>query len=83
MVTNGSDSPKENDEVPMEEDTARAEGSITFTVQQFSKLDKPTLSDPIYVRNLPWLVQILIVSCLLFVFHMSFLTNIITISCNS
>jgi len=58
MVTNGSDSPKENDEVPMEEDTARAEGFITFTVQQFSKLDKPTLSEPIYVRNLPWLVHI-------------------------
>ncbi|KAK3717321.1 hypothetical protein QZH41_011551 [Actinostola sp. cb2023] len=60
-VTNGSNSPKENDDVPMamEEDTARAEGFITFTVQQFSKLDKHTLSDPIYVRNLPWRIMLM------------------------
>lgn len=54
MVANGSHSPKENEDVTMEEDTARAEGTISFTVTQFSKMDKPALSDPIYVRNLPW-----------------------------
>ncbi|KXJ26613.1 Ubiquitin carboxyl-terminal hydrolase 7 [Exaiptasia diaphana] len=59
MVTNGSNSPKDNDDVQMEEDTARAEGFITFTVQQFSKLDKHTLSEPIYVRNLPWRIMLM------------------------
>lgn len=71
MVTNGSNSPKENEDVVMEEDTARAEGFITLTVPQFSKLDKPTLSEPIFVRNLPWLVKyntLLSFICLLRIF---------------
>ena len=53
-VPNGVSSPSEPQDVIMEEDTARPEGTIRFTVQNFSKLDKTTLSDPIYVRNLPW-----------------------------
>jgi len=53
-VPNGLSSPSEPQDVVMEEDTARPEGFIRFTVQNFSKLDKATLSDPIYVRNLPW-----------------------------
>ncbi|XP_031567900.1 ubiquitin carboxyl-terminal hydrolase 7-like [Actinia tenebrosa] len=59
MVTNGSHSPKENEDVTMEEDTARAEGTITLTVPHFSKMDKPELSDPIYVRNLPWRIMLM------------------------
>jgi len=38
----------------MEEDPARPEGIIRFPVHNFSKLEKTTLSDPIYVRSLPW-----------------------------
>lgn len=53
-VPNGLSSPSEPQDVVMEEDTARPEGTIRFTVLNFSKLDKTTLSDPIYVRNLPW-----------------------------
>ena len=53
-MPNGLSSPSEPQDVVMEEDTARPEGFIRFTVQNFSKLDKATLSDPIYVRNLPW-----------------------------
>lgn len=53
-VPNGLSSPSEPQDVVMEEDTARPEGIIRFTVHNFSKLDKATLSDPIYVRNLPW-----------------------------
>lgn len=53
-VPNGVSSPSEPQDVIMEEDTARPEGIIRFTVHNFSKLDKTTLSDPIYVRNLPW-----------------------------
>lgn len=53
-VANGLSSSSEPQDVVMEEDTARPEGFIRFTVHNFSKLDKTTLSDPIFVRNLPW-----------------------------
>lgn len=55
LVPNGCpSSPNQSEDVVMEEDTARAEGKIRFTVRHFSKLDKTMLSDPIFVRNLPW-----------------------------
>lgn len=53
-VLNGVSSPSEPQDVIMEEDPARPEGIIRFPVHNFSKLEKTTLSDPIYVRNLPW-----------------------------
>lgn len=56
-VPNGVSSPSEPHDVIMEEDTARPEGIIRFTVHSFSKLEKTTLSDPIYVRNLPWRIM--------------------------
>lgn len=56
-VPNGLSSTSEPQDVVMEEDTARPEGIIRFTVLNFSKLDKTTLSDPIYVRNLPWRIM--------------------------
>ena len=54
VVSNGTASPKESEDVVMEEDTARPEGTIRFVVNNFSKLKETVLSDPIYVRNLPW-----------------------------
>ena len=54
LVSNGSATPKESEDVPMEEDTARPEGTVQFVVPHFSKLKETVLSDPIYVRNLPW-----------------------------
>ncbi|EDO34745.1 predicted protein [Nematostella vectensis] len=59
MATNGSNSPKQADDVAMEEDTARPEGTIRFTLPNFSKMDKTILSDPIYVRNLPWRIMLM------------------------
>ena len=53
-VPNGVSSPSEPQDIIMEEDTARPEGIIRFTVHNFSKLEKTSLSDPIFVRNLPW-----------------------------
>lgn len=57
MVSNGSATPKESEDVAMEEDTARPEGTVQFVVPNFAKLKETALSDPIYVRNLPWKIM--------------------------
>lgn len=39
-----------------EEDPCRSEGIVHFIIPNFSKLSEQILSDPTYIRNLPWLV---------------------------
>ena len=41
-------------EMELEEDSARPEGVVHFTVKDFSRLKETILSDPVYIRNLPW-----------------------------
>lgn len=59
MDTSEAD-PGGKDEVKteVEEDTARPEGVVRFVLKDFSRLRETILSDPIYIRNLPWLENI-------------------------
>ncbi|XP_060521700.1 ubiquitin carboxyl-terminal hydrolase 7 isoform X3 [Cylas formicarius] len=43
----------------MEEDEARSEATFTFTVTNFSKMKESVLSNPCYVRNLPWKIMVM------------------------
>ena len=43
-----------------DEDPCRSEGVVQFIIRDFSKLSQQVLSDPTYIRNLPWLVQVYI-----------------------
>ena len=41
-------------EMELEEDSARPEGVVRFIVKDFSRLKETVLSEPVYIRNLPW-----------------------------
>lgn len=41
-------------DMELEEDSARPEGVVRFLVKDFSRLKETVLSEPIYIRNLPW-----------------------------
>ena len=43
-----------------EEDPSRSEGIVHFVIRDFSKMPEQLLSEPTYVRNLPWSVMELI-----------------------
>ncbi|XP_076047681.1 ubiquitin-specific protease 7 isoform X2 [Oratosquilla oratoria] len=43
----------------MEDDDARSESTFTFKVHNFSKLKDTVLSNPCYVRNLPWKIMVM------------------------
>jgi len=46
----------------MEEDqdgAARSEATLRFKVENISRLDNPVLSQPTYIRNLPWRITVI------------------------
>jgi len=43
-----------------EDDPCRSEGLVRFVIRDFSQLNSQVLSDPIFIRNLPWYVCVMI-----------------------
>lgn len=50
----GKDSNSKESEMQLEEDSARPEGVVRFVVKDFSKIKDTALSEPVFIRNLPW-----------------------------
>lgn len=42
----------------LDHDPTRSEGMIDFKIENFSKIAGKLLSQPVYIRDLPWLVRL-------------------------
>ena len=54
MDTGQGEKDESKTEMELEEDSARPEGVVRFVVKDFSRLKETILSEPVYIRNLPW-----------------------------
>ncbi len=53
-VLQNKEEEKESADMQVENSSSRAEGSLHFVVQNFSKIKETVLSDPVLIRNLQW-----------------------------
>ena len=53
-------------------DPSRSEGIVEFVITEFSQVSHTRLSDPVYIRNLPWYACVCVCVCVRVLLHNSF-----------